>query len=328
MKEYGRLKAVWTFLLTVYLAAAASHASKGFVDGVVATVGSDAILHSDVVQEIMPMMQSLNADAGTPEEKAKRAEELFRQGLEQAIEYHILHREAVALGVEVPEDEVERRMTQMRKQYGTTEAFQQALAESGHTMSDFRDRLRRQMMAISVSMSKRRQFEREAVISESDIAQFYQDNLDEFRYPARYRVRRIFIQAPSAPEERDAAREKLEGIRGSLAQGEDFAEMAKTHSDGPEAAEGGMIGWVRPGDLVEALDSAVATLPVGEVSDVLETEYGLHLLKIEEVESGGVLSLEEARSDIEPLLRQQRGEERYRQWMNTLRRRSNVRVLL
>ncbi len=315
-------------VMAVMTAALYAGAAAIFVDGVVATVGNEPILHSDVMHEIMPMLQALGSTPGSQEERAQQVEELFRDALEQAIEHHILHREAVTLGVEIPDDEVERRVAQMRSQYGSSEAFQQALREAGHTMSEFRDRLRRQIMAISVSMSKRRQFERDAVVSESDIAQFYQDNMDEFRYPARFRVRRIFMQAPNDADSREEVRAKLATIRDEIADNGSFAEAARTHSDGPEAAEGGMIGWVRPGDLVEPLDSTLAAMAEGKISDVLETEYGLHLLKLEDIESEGVLSYDEARNEIEPILREQKGDERYRQWMSTLRRRSNVRVLL
>ncbi len=328
MKKKSLLATFCSVCLCAVAITFVASATYEFVDGVVATVGREPILHSDVMHEIMPMLHELGGHAGTQEERARRVEELFKDALEQTIEYHILHREAETLGVEIPEDEVERRLAEMRKHYDSSEAFQEALKEAGHTVSAFRERLRRQMMAISVGMSRRRQFEREAVISESDIAQFYHDNVDEFRYSARYRVRRLFVQASNDPEERASVLASMQELREALVSGGDFAEAARERSDGPEAAEGGMIGWVLPGDLVEPLDSALASLSEGEISGVLETDYGVHLLKLEEVESEGVLSYEEARNQIEPILREQQGDERYRQWMNTLRRRSNVRVFL
>jgi parvulin-like peptidyl-prolyl isomerase len=79
---------------------------------------------------------------------------------------------------------------------------------------------------------------------------------------------------------------------------------------------------------VEPLDSALTRLKVGEVTEVLDTEFGVQLMRLEEIQDQGVVPFEEARREIEPRLRQQRGEERYRQWMSTLRKRSNVRVFL
>lgn len=326
-KKCGNLSWSRSLLLTCLMVSTV-YAADNYVDGVVATVGRAPILHSDVLQEMLPMLQTMKADATTPEEQEQKFKELFNTALEQVIEYHILHLEALALGVTIPDDDVESRLAEMKKMYDSTEAFQKALAESGHTIGDFRERVRRQMMAISVSRSKRNQFEKEAVVSESDIAQYYQDHLNEFEYSARYRVRRIFLQAPAAAEERDKVRVKLQGIRDELVAGADFGDVAKKYSDGPEASEGGTLGWVLPGDLVDPLDGAVSSLAVEEVSDVLETEYGLHLVKVEAIETAGSLSLDDARTKIEPLLRGQRGEERYRKWMSSLRKRNNVRILL
>jgi peptidyl-prolyl cis-trans isomerase C len=328
MKQHLLLKDLCKMLFLISLIAPTAFASSGFVDGVVATVGREPILHSDVTQEMLPMLQSFKTGDTTPEEQEQLFKDMFNQALEQVIEYHILYLEAVAFKIEIPDDNVEKRMDEVRKQYGSNEAFQQALAGSGHTISDFRERLKRQMMALSVSRSKRNEFEKEVVVSESDIADYYQENLDAFQYPAQYKVRRIFVQAPSDADERASVKDTLIQMREKLVAGDDFAEAAKAHSAGPEAADGGMMGWVRSEDMVEPLNAALASLAVGEISPVLETEYGLHLLKLEEIKEAGSLSLADARKEIEPLVRRQQGEKRYRQWMDSLRRRNNVRILL
>ena len=328
MKQHIRLNVLCKILFLMWLLVPAAFASGGFVDGVVATVGREPILHSDVTQEMLPMLQSFKVDGASPEEQERLFKEMFEKALEQVIEYHILYLEALAFEIDIPADNVEKRMNEVKKQYGSNEAFQQALAESGHTIGDFRERLRRQMMALSVSRSKRNDFNKEVVVSESDIADYYQDNLDTFQYPAQYRVRRIFMQASKDAEERASVKDTLTQLREKLNAGEDFAEAAKALSAGPEAAEGGMMGWVSHEDLVEPLSTALTSMTVGEISPVLETEYGWHLLKLEELKEAGSLSLEEAGSEIEPIIRQQQGEKRYRQWMDSLRRRNNVRVLL
>ena len=315
-------------LLAVCLILLSVNVSASYVDGVVATVGRDPILHSDVMQEMMPMLQSLRTDSIASEDRDKQFREVFDQALEQVIEYHILYLEALKFDVKIPDDDVEKRLREVREQYGSTDAFQKALQESGHTIGDFRERMRKQIMAISVSRSKRSQFEKEAVVSEVDIAKYYEEHQDEFNFPARYQVRRIFVQVPNEQEARKAAKVELTALRDKLLAGESFEEAAKAQSNGPEAAEGGMMGWVLPEDMVEPLNTALISLEVGEISPVLETEYGLHLIKLEEKESAGSLSLKEARNKIEPMLRQQLGDERYRQWMNSLRQRNNVRVLL
>lgn len=317
--------------LVLFLAAFSSvpaWAASAFTDGIVASVGGEPILQSDVMQEILPKMQGMKESAASKEELESQIEPLFKEALEQVIEHFILYKEAQTLKIEVTQADVENHMAEVRKQYESPEAFQNALESAGYTLGDFRERMRKQMMAITVSMGKRRQFEKEAVVSESDLAQFYKDNEDKFRFPARYRVRRIFIQAAQEEAARKSALEKLTALRAQVLGGADFAELASANSQGPEAKEGGLMGWVKPGDLVEPLNSAVAKLAVGEMSEVLETEFGVQLLRVEEIESEGVVTFEEARTEIEPVLRKAKGEERYRQWMSTLRKRSDVRVMI
>lgn len=297
-------------------------------DGIVAVVGGQPILRSEIMQEIMPQLNDLAATTQSKEELNAQFESLFKEALDQAIEHYLLFNEAKSLGITIPEEEVEKRLNEIRRQYGSTEEFQRRLESAGYTISDLRDRIRRQMFAISLGLNKRRQFEREAVVTEKDMKEYYEQHVDMFRYEERYRIRRIFIQADQSGASRNAAREKLAKLKEEINGGKSFADVAKEHSNGPEAAEGGLMGWIRKGDLVDPLDSALPHLSIGEVSDILETDYGLHLLQMEAIEHGGVLEYEEARKEIEPIIRKNKGEERYRNWINTLRQRSNVRVLI
>ncbi len=87
------------------------------------------------------------------------------------------------------------------------------------------------------------------------------------------------------------------------------------------------MGWVKAGDMVAELDAVLAGLKPGETSGVVETEFGFHLLKVEAREDAGLTPYDKARQEIEPLLRKQRVDERYKKWMGTLRQRGNVRIL-
>ena len=256
----------------------------------------------------------------------RRAEEALDEALEQAIEYRILYREALLAGFELPEDAVENRIAEIKKQYESTEDFEQMLEEAGETMSEFRERIRMQILAVSMSMHKRRELEDQAVVSEGEVRQYYKDHQDEFTHPERVRVRRIFLPAEDEEDARAAARARIDALKEELAMGADFAELARAHSQGPEAEDGGSIGWVRRGDLVPALEEAVFALDPGETSDAVETEWGVHLLLVEEKDAAGATPFEEARTEIESILRAQNTQEQFRKWMAGLRKRSRVRV--
>ncbi|NLV40227.1 MAG: hypothetical protein GXY15_03230 [Candidatus Hydrogenedentes bacterium] len=307
--------------------AGAAPAQSRLVDGVVAVVGREPILQSDLLQDIGPQIQSIRKTAATQEQFAAEVDKALAQALEAAIEYHILYREAVAAGIEVKDGDVESRLNTIRREYETGEAFAAALAEAGTTVGEFRERVRRQIMASAVAMSRRIQFEKEVAVTEEEISRHYQDHKADFDHPARLQVRRIFLPANMETDARAQARARLETLRGELDLGADFAEIARAHSEGPEAQEGGLVGWVKAGDMVAELDTVLSGLKPGEVSGVVETEFGFHLLKVEAREDAGTTPYDKARQEIEPLLRKQRVEERYKKWMGTLRQRSSVRII-
>ncbi|NIA14131.1 MAG: hypothetical protein GWP08_08620 [Nitrospiraceae bacterium] len=298
------------------------------LDRIVATVGPEVILQSDVVQEIAPLLAEIRQQAASEAEFNRMAEDHLRRALDQAIDGKILLRQALLAGLEVDDAIVEERIADIRKRFASSEEFMKELTAVGETMSDFRTRIRKQIMAISMGMRKRREFERAIEVTEAEVAQYYQDNIDEFSRPERVRVRRIFLKAGSSDADRERARARLAELQEQLAAGADFAELAKTYSAGPAAADGGLIGWVARGDLVESLETPAFALEAGEVSDVLETEYGLVLLKLDRKEAAGRAELDEVRPEIEPVLRAQAADVLFKKWMKELRKRSRVRMFL
>jgi len=295
------------------------------VDAILATVDKEAILRSDLIQEIGPLINDLRATySGADLER--EIERASQEALERAIENRILYREAIAAGAKLEDAQVEERIERIRSQYPSAEEFNKALESAGETMSDFRERVRKQVIAMSYAAVKRREFQREAVITETDIAQYYQDHQSEWDRPERVKVRRIFLDVAQDAEARATATARLEALREELELGANFAELAAEHSKGPEAAQGGLVGWVSRGDFVAALDEALFALPEGGVSGVLNTEFGVVLLKAEEKEEAGQADLQEMRTEIEPLLRDQYALKRFDGWIKELRKKSLVQV--
>jgi parvulin-like peptidyl-prolyl isomerase len=321
-----KLKFSWVCCVLTAVGLWAAPAPAALVDGVVATVDNEVILHSDLLEEAGPLLASLQTTQGSSPEFQRELDRALREALDLVIERKLLYRQAQLAGMEVTDAQVDDRVEMIRREYRSDPEFQRMTQEAG-AMSEFRARLRQQVMALSMARSKQQQFEREVVISESDLRQYYQDNMDEFSNQERVRISRIFIPAED-PQERQRARARLESLRSELNLGADFAGLARQHSEGPEAAAGGVVGWVSRGDLVDAIDQAAFSLPVGEVSDVLETDFGLVLVKVEERSEGGATSYDQVRTEIEPLLRAKHAQERYKKWVEELRKRSRVIVHL
>lgn len=298
------------------------------VDEVVATVDTEVILLSDLETEMAPLAQDLSANASSQEDLVREVDAATREVLDQAIEQKILYREAILAGAQLEEEILNERIEKIQSQYPSPDAFQKVLEEAGETMADFRERIRKQTIALSFGYQKRKQFETEAVITEAQAQAFYEQNRAEFGSGARVQVRRLFLGAGSDLTQRAAVRATLEGLRAEIEAGADFAELAKANSEGPEAEGGGLVGWVGPGDLVPVLEEAVLGLPQGALTPVIETDFGFQFLRVEERMDAGEQSFEQARTMIEPKLREQYAFDRYKSWMTELKKRSRVRVFL
>lgn len=316
----GRAVGVWFLALGL----ANGSAWADVVDRVLASVDKEVILLSDVMMELGPYIPDIRAAASNEEEYNRLLDQRVRATLEQAIDNKILLRQALLAGLEVKDDVVERHIEDLKK----TEGFQEYLEASGETLSELRARLRKNLLARKVAYDKTQEFAKTVVVSEADVAQYYQDHKSEFERPERLRVRQIFLSAPAAPRERAVARARLEQLIEELQAGADFASLAQVHSMAPGAEDGGIIGWVTRGDLDRRLEDAVFGLPEGGVSDVIESEYGMHLVKVDRREEAGLTGLEEVRREIEPILRAQEAAQRYQKWIADLRNRSQVRVFL
>ena len=312
-------------LIVVALLLCGGSARAEVVDGIVASIGPEVILQSDLLQELAPNLSELRRTATSQEMFNREFEKLMQTALDQAIDNKILLREAQLAGMQIPDKAIEDRIVDIRKRFGTADEFQHELEKSGETLSDFRERIRKQILAISYGMQKRRQFEKEAEVSEADLRKFFDDNPAKFSHSERIRASRIFLAASNA-DDRAKAVARMEELKKQIDGGADFAELAKKNSEGPEAENGGMMGWVSRNDLVKELEETLFALPEGAASKPLETEFGVVLFKSEKRDVAGSQSFDNARKDIEPMVRAERGNEKYQKWISELRKRSRVRI--
>jgi peptidyl-prolyl cis-trans isomerase SurA len=144
-------------------------------------------------------------------------------------------------------------------------------------------------------------------------------------------VRLISLGVPpgTSAEKKSEQRAKIDAIRADAAGGKDFAALAKEHSEGPAAAEGGDIGEVSPGDMQPEFAKAVAGLNPGQVSEVVTTGDGYHVLKVEKREGEAHTPIAEVSDAIREKLYRENLEDRYDRWLKQdLRARYHVEILL
>lgn len=224
-----------------------------------------------------------------------------------------------ARDITVSSSQLDQALAAIQDYYSDENQFQQELANNGMSYEGLRDAVARQLRVETVLEQVAARAE---PVNELDAKIYYYMHPDQFQQPETRTVRQILIAInPKNPENtRRSARKRLFNIAIRLRRKpQSFAEQAKKYSECPNASEGGLIGQVSPGTLSPELDEVLFALQENEISRIIESPVGFHLLLCEAIHpSGAPLSFEEAEPHILELLQARRGELYQKNWLEQL----------
>lgn len=278
-------------------------------------------------EEFQKAIRNVEQRAGAPV-PADQRDRIFRGVLDQLIAYHLLTQETVARKIDVPEAEVEARMTAMQQQFPSADAFKQELVKQKLTVEELRDSARSDMR---VAKMLEQEVNTKVAVQLQDVTDFYEKNPDKFRQGERVRASHILIRTPEKVDEKtkEAARAKAAAVLAQVKAGEDFAALAKQHSQDPGSApNGGDLGYFVQGQMVGAFERAAFALQPGQVSDLVETPFGFHIIKVADKQAERTVSLEEVRPQIEQFLQNQQRQERTQAFIDALKAKGKIQILL
>ena len=251
-----------------------------------------------------------------PDDQRREAERQARQT--QALESLVLSTPE-ARDIQIPEPRVDEAVGQIRQRYEDDATFLADLAENGLDLPTLRAALRRELVFDAVMQ---RVGARALPITEVDERLFYELHGERFRVPERRVARHILvtINAAFADSGRDAARARIDQIRAALYEcPQDFGALAQRHSECPTAMEQGRLGTLARGRLYPELDQVLVALEAGEISAVVESEIGFHILLCEGVEHATTIAFEQASGKIRTLLQERRRRDCQKTWIATLK---------
>jgi peptidyl-prolyl cis-trans isomerase SurA len=261
---------------------------------IAAVVNGQPVTLSEVEERVGPELARLPPG---PAGEAQR-KELLRRGLEQLIDERLVESEASALGLDIPEDEIQHLIDQLAKQNNMdTAQFRDAIAAQGISFDTVRDTLRRQQLMMRLLQYK----VKPRKVSDEEVQAAYATMTAEGEVEVR--ARHIFISAPdgATPARLKAAEEKAQLAFKRVQGGETFAKVARDLSDGPTAREGGDMGYFKRGQLQPALDKAAFSLQPGQMSGLIRTtgeHGGWHILLVEDRRKVAAKPLAEVQEEI------------------------------
>ncbi|UCG12634.1 MAG: peptidyl-prolyl cis-trans isomerase, partial [Deltaproteobacteria bacterium] len=174
------------------------------------------------------------------------------------------------------------------------------------------------------------QFAKHVEVSDKEIKDYYESNPDAFKAPEQVRASHILIKVePQADEAKKAeSRKKLEMIQQRVKKGEDFAALAREFSEGPSSTKGGDLGYFRRGQMVKPFEDAAFGLKPGEVSDIVETRFGYHLIKVVDKKPETTIGYEEVKERIEAFLKQRKTQNQINLYVENLKKDAKVEIFL
>ncbi|MDH3973390.1 MAG: peptidylprolyl isomerase [Deltaproteobacteria bacterium] len=314
------MKSIFLFILSALLLCSFPLHAEVF-DRVVASIGDDAITLFDIDREAGPLLKQYKKDE-------KRLYETRKAILEKLIEKVLLMREARLMGLEVSKGEVTSAVDNIKREnkIGHDELVR-ALAQEGMTYEKYVDELKGQILRSKVLDRKVRG---SINISDDDISFYYEKNRDIFKSDEEIRVRHILFLVP-----KEAGEEKLKEVKTraeavlKLARGgENFEALAKKHSQGPSASSGGDLGYFRKEDMVKEFSRAAFALNVNEVSDLVLSPFGFHIIKMMDRRGGKAVSFDDVKGKIKAILFSEEMEKGAKSYIEELKDTNDLKILL
>lgn len=271
---------------------------------VVAKVNGQDVTRAALDEEIGALLGQMNAGQIPPEALDQMKPRLEEQALNQLALKQQLAQYAEKNGIEIAEASVEQQLGAIKSRFPTPEALEQALSEQGLTVEGLRKEMKKELL---LDTAVNHFIGGLPAPSAEEIETYYKGHLEEFTADESVAASHILIgfEPTDTPEAKEKKLQTTKDLKEEIAGGADFAALAKEHSSCPSSAQGGSLGSFGRGQMVPSFEEAAFTLKPGETSDVVETQFGYHLIQVSEHKEGAVQTLAEAKPEIEGALKQE-----------------------
>jgi peptidyl-prolyl cis-trans isomerase C len=269
-----------------------------------------------------------NVEAGAGRQvPADQRDKVYRGILNQLVTLHLLLQEARARNVSVAEGDINARVDRVKKQFPNEQDFTKALASRNMTVEALREEARTELL---VARMVEAEVKPKIQIQETDVKEFYDKNPQQFQQPETYRASHILIrvEANATEAQKKEARAKAEALLKQIQGGADFATVARENSQDGSASNGGDLNFFRKGQMVPAFEQAVQALKVGEVSGVVETQFGYHVIKLTDRRPARTVPLAEVSTKIGQFLMARAQQQKAGEFVETLKAKSKIQILI
>jgi len=216
-------------------------------------------------------------------------------------------------------------MDMLTKNNMSMDAYLKKLASEGKTLQAVKKDISEQMLRMRVLRSE---VQSKIVVTDEEIGDYYDKHRSEYEGKEAVRIRQIFLPAPAGQgkKTRETVRGQARQLHERILKGESFEMLASQYSKEPAAAQGGDIGFVERGAIMPNVEKVAFEMPVGQVSDVIETESGFHIVMVVDKRGEGLKSMSEVRNEIRAKIENEKATKKYDEWIDGVRKKSFIDV--
>jgi peptidyl-prolyl cis-trans isomerase C len=291
-------------------------------DDVVARVNGTPIYRKSV-REVVQGALALTDSQPDPDTILK----LAGNALDSLIALELLYEESQARGTVVSAAAVDEEIARTKSRFPDAASFDSLLKARGMTEADLR---RDTHKTLAVNRLLETALRKDVTVTPQQVKDFYEANHEEFKHPAQVRVSQILIRVAegAGAAERASAKQRAEGLLKRLKAGADFAQLARDNSQDPSsAAQGGDVGYIAKGEMDAAFEKEAFSLPTGQLSGLVSTPYGVHILKVTAKREPGYALLPEVQDRIKAVLEKRERQHREAEFVAQLRGKAKVELV-
>lgn len=299
------------------------------VDRIIAVVNNEIVTLSEFNAAFEPYAKNIEENY-----KGKDKETVINQSknmfLQRYIDNMLIEQEAKKAGgaIVVKDEEVMETIKMMlAKKNSSMDDFLKSIAREGKTLESTKKEIKSQMMRMRLL---RREVQSKIFVSEEEIGDYYNKNRQDYEGEEAVRIKKILLALPPKANKATRAKVKDEAnkVYKRIVNGEPFDLVAAKYSQGPEASRGGDIGFIERGVIIPELESVAFSLPVGKVSEVIETDIGFHIIMVVDKRGAGLKPIDVVRHEIKAKIEDEKLEKKYDEWITSVRKKSHIEIKL
>lgn len=310
-------------LTTAVLMLAGTQARGEITDKIIAVVNGEIITQNEFNAAFEPYLKRIDETYPGSDKEA-----IIRQTkaalLQRFIDDLLIEQEAKKAGTSIKEEEVmEVLRDSLARQNIRMEDFLKKTESEGRSLETVKNEVRGQMMRTRLM---RREIKSKVMISDQEIGEYYNRHRDEYEGKEVVRIKQILLLIPKNADEETKAgiRNEAQQILNRAASGEPFDLLAMKYSQGPEAQQGGDIGFIEKGVIIPEVEKAAFSLPLEQISNVIESSLGFHIIKVIDKRGAGLKKIESVREEIKTKLEDEKLEKKYDEWISAVRKKSFI----